>query len=146
MRGWLIAALTLTVAAVAASASALPAPAGLEGVWTYRTEAWTAANCVISGNAILSRSDGRPNEYRARMVSTESCEHGRVTRAEQECIVLQDAQTVLVECRVVSTSPPSSYLPDNFVLEVRTRDLLVGRLTANWNAPAEWRRATPAVS
>src|SRR5262245_61253387 len=144
MRGWMIAALAL---AVATSAAAQSQAASLAGAWTYRTDVWTTGRCVISGDAMLTPIAGRADQYRAHLVSTEACDYGGGAVAEQECVVLQDGQTVLVQCRVTRTNSSAGYLPDDFVLQMRTHDHLVGRLTANWNAPAEWRRrSSPAIS
>ncbi len=51
---------------------------------------------------------------------------------------------VSIRCTIVQIDPGRSYLPDDFELVVRDPGLMTGLLTANWNAPAVWRRRDSA--
>lgn len=136
---------TLIVVCVAGTPATAQTAYQLEGQWRYRTAVWTDGECVITGQASLVRDESAPNRYTAQIVSTEACADGESTTVPQACSVEQQQELVFVLCRVLDPDGAPFYQPDNFMLRMETRDHLVGRLTANWNAPAEWRRANAAL-
>ncbi len=77
-----------------------------------------------------------------RMIATETCD-GRITsRVEETCAAVRTRTHVSVRCRL--DRAPANYQPDDFELEIVGDERMQGLLTANWNAPAEWRRLNAA--
>lgn len=130
-----------SAAALAASfALALPAHAqsqtALAGQWAFRSEN-AAIGCTITGQATLrpARGSGR---YNVRMIATETCD-GRVnSQVDETCVATRMRTHLSVRC-TVDRGPPG-YLPDDFELDIVGDGRMQGLLTANWNAPAEWRK------
>lgn len=127
--------------AAAFALCAVPAHAqqsDLAGTWGFRA-AFKAADCTMDGQATLTPARA-PGVYNVRMRATETCSGEVRTTAEETCIATQSGQHVSLRCTVVSVTPASGYLPDDFELERVGGDRMQGVLTANWNAPAIWRR------
>ena len=104
-----------------------------------------AFGCMITGQATLTptRTQG---VYTAAMTTRETCGDVVGGPVDQHCTVSQSAIRISVLCTVTHIDPVRDYLPDDFELVVSTPNRLTGLLTANWNAPAEWRRTTAAIS
>lgn len=117
---------------------------GLAGQWAFRSE-FAAINCTITGQATLTPT--APGRYDVRMTARETCGGADNGVAEEVCVATQTGTRVSVDCDVLRTIPQRRYYPDDFELQWGGGNHMTGLLTANWNAPAEWRRlGPPAVS
>lgn len=133
--------------ALIAAAFALAAPQAdaqtrdLSGQWAFRSEN-AAIGCTISGQATVHRmlTVGR---YDVRFRATEACRGAYESWAEERCVATETQNHLSVRCRV-DRSNAGGYLPDDFELEIGGDGVMRGLLTANWNAPAEWRRLDAA--
>lgn len=137
----LVAALLFACAAFPAHAQ--PRSASLAGHWNFETEVATERGCVIRGAAVLTPQDAR-GRYDVQLSAHETCRSGDQWRATERCTATQTGRAVRVDCTLL-TAEPGNYAADNFTLDVRGADLMVGVLLSTWNARAEWRRAAPAL-
>jgi hypothetical protein len=135
MWNWCRAAL---IATVFIPSSAFAQTQSLAGAWTFRA-VFEEIGCSISGEATLTatRAD---NVYDVAMTATETCRTGSYQPVGQQCIARRTQDRVAIRCIIVSIEPGRPYLPDDFELTVQDANLMTGLLTANWNAPAVWRR------
>lgn len=133
-------ALALAIALTASPAVATES-ASLAGAWQIRAT-YEAIGCVITGEAVLTPRN-RADIYDVRMTTIETCDYDEGPNApvDQACTATRRAEHVSVDCRVIRVDPGRGYLPDDFELLVIDDASMIGRLTANWNAPAIWRRA-----
>ena len=109
----------------------------LSGRWAFRSE-FAAINCTITGEATLQRQR-RAGRYDVQMRATETCDGVPASWAEERCVATRTRNHLSVRCTVLRSSV-GGYLPDDFELEIAGDGSMQGLLTANWNAPAEWRR------
>ena len=110
----------------------------LAGAWTFRA-VFEEIGCSISGEATLTPT-GADNVYDVALTATETCRTGSYGPVGQQCTARRAQDRVAIRCAIVSIEQGRSYLPDDFELVVRDANLMTGLLTANWNAPAVWRR------
>jgi hypothetical protein len=115
------------------------APA-LAGNWAFETDAATARDCVITGQAVLTAS--AISRYDVRLTTLERCRTGETWRSRQSCTAEQNGRALRISCRIVHVEP-GNYAPDNFVLEAVSADAMAGALVSSRSAPARWRRMPP---
>src|SRR5215510_7609315 len=135
MWNWCRAAL---IAAAFSPSSALAQTQSLAGAWTFRA-VFEQIGCSISGEATLTPTR-TGNVYDAALTATTTCRTGSFQPVGQACTARRAQDRVAIRCTVVSIEPGRPYLPDDFELTVRDANLMTGLLTANWYAPAVWRR------
>lgn len=131
------------------AAMLMPAPVfaqsqdSLAGNWEFRA-VFEEIGCVITGEATLTPA-AQENRYDVVMIATETCT-GQAPNApvNEHCIAGRTGDRVSIICTLVNLAPGRSYLPDNFELVLRDPNTMIGLLTANWNAPAAWRRRDAA--
>ncbi|HYD87290.1 MAG TPA: hypothetical protein VEA80_07435 [Vitreimonas sp.] len=126
------------VAVLFASSVAHAEMATLAGAWSFRA-VHAAADCTITGDAVVRDTSTR-DVYEVSLVATETCGGLSNTPVEQSCRATRSGDSVLVDCVVLYPDRAPGYLPDDFELVVQAPNVMVGRLTANWNQPAVWRR------
>jgi hypothetical protein len=141
MSNWCKAALCAAI--FAALTTSAFADDSLAGEWVFQSVN-DEIGCTIAGRATLTHdANADTPAYRVAMRAAQTCGGVQTSESSETCAATRKSGAVVVSCRVVESTAPG-YLPDDFILTERNPDLMVGRLTANWNAPAEWRRARAA--
>jgi hypothetical protein len=133
--------------AVVIAAMLWPAPVfaqtqSLVGAWDFRA-VFQEIGCTISGEATIT-STATSDVYDVALTAIETCGEVADAPVGQRCVARRVRDRVSIQCRIVQIDPGRDYLPDDFLLVVRDRTLMTGLLTANWNAPAVWRRRDSA--
>lgn len=139
----------MRVAALAASAALLAAPAGFAqenagsadilGAWGFDASP-TYPGCYLSGEAVITRgeSDGA---YACRIVANDICPDVWSYRAEETCTATRKGDQLTIESRLDSVEPETDrYLPDNFVRKIVNGSLMVGELRSAMTTSARFVR------
>ena len=137
-----IALLSFAIATPALAQPAQRAP-NIAGEWVFESPLEPDDGCVISGRAVLTPTRER-GVYTLTTRGQEQCPDGNWT-SEQNCTARQTGNRVDITCEVVRANP-GNYAPDDFQLDVQSRELMTGMLLSTRNGRATWRRARAYVS
>ncbi len=126
-------------------------PQSLTGVWRFQTEVEYNLACVMSGEMVITADENQPGVYTCEFEAFEDCERGQVFRAQQVCTASLDSGTLEIASEVIQVEPTppegSTYLPDNFSLNVRSSRLMEGVLWfATTRTPARFERPGLSIS
>jgi|CXWL01.1.fsa_nt_gi hypothetical protein len=142
MSNWFKAALAAAILCQATAAQASVDTRTLAGAWEFRA-VFEQIGCTITGGATITRTSTE-NVYDVALNAVQTCDGVTEAPVGQSCVARRVNDRVSIRCRIVQIDPGREYLPDDFELTVSDSGLMIGQLTANWYAPAIWRRRDTA--
>ena len=152
-----------TLACIVAAALALAATSGavfaqpkgraptpvVTGAWSFQTQPYDGDRdgraCSMKGTMTIVR--GRTSEtLTCRFTATETCSFGEWT-AQQTCTAKRKGAQLEITSAVTRVTPSTvNYAPDNWILTIRTSDLMIGELRSADVANVQFRRGPAFVS
>lgn len=142
MSNWFKAAVAAAVLCQAPNAGAAVDTRDLAGAWDFRA-VFEDIGCTITGDATITPTNA-DNVFDVALNAVQTCDGVTEPPVGQRCTARRTQDRVSIRCTIVRIDAGRSYLPDDFELNVSDSGLMIGLLTANWNAPAVWRRRDAA--
>jgi len=125
-----------------------PAPV-VTGAWSFETQPYDGDRdgrfCRMKGTMTIVQ--GRDaTALTCRFTATETCPFGEWT-AEQTCTAKRTGDKLEITSAITRVTPSTvNYAPDNWILTIRTSDLMIGELRSADVANVQFRRGPAFVS
>jgi hypothetical protein len=121
----------------------------ITGAWSFQTAPYDGDRdgraCSMKGSMVIVQ--GRtPDLLTCTFTATETCPFGEWT-AEQTCTAKRTGAQLEISSTITRVTPPTvNYAPDNWILTIRTSDLMIGELRSADVANVQFRRGPAYVS
>jgi len=124
-------------------------PSPVIGSWSFESSRYRGGTCVMSGHMNI-RPTATAGVYACNFTAIEDCTGQDTWIVEQSCkAVNRDGRLSIksnIENFLESKEITDSYVPDNFSLEVESRERMSGSLVSAVIAPVEFRRKPDNLS
>lgn len=124
-------------------------PSPITGSWSFESARYRGGACVMSGHMNI-RPTAKADVYACNFTALEDCTGQDTWVVEQSCkAVNRDGQLSIksnIENFLEAKEFTDSYVPDNFSLQVESRERMSGLLVSAVSAPVEFRRKPDNLS
>ncbi|MCI4644278.1 MAG: hypothetical protein MRY64_05795 [Hyphomonadaceae bacterium] len=140
-----MALLAMAPAATADLGASVTSPPDISGNWNFRS--YTYDECDFTGTARL-RPTEKAGTYSCELTARQACpEIEWVVR--QSCIANRTEDRLIIRSTIeqfINGPETSDYWPDNFILKIRSDDLMTGTLVSHGSYASEFTRQAEGIS